>query len=230
MRKLDVKNKILLLDFDGTLVDTEKLAVRVIEEYCVDKNLVSQESTLKNISQSIVGRTWKAAVHEIHQILPPGLLPESFESDLKNRYHSILHEGVEWIPGVREKLMDLRSKALAVVMVTGSSLHEVRTILEAEQNAHCFDLIWTAENYQESKPSPEPFLSAFEKIKQDLWQRTGRLVLPQDVLVFEDSKAGMESAHRAGFSFIQVLHSHPDHFPDDRALLSIRDWRELDWA
>jgi beta-phosphoglucomutase-like phosphatase (HAD superfamily) len=61
----------------------------------------------------------------------------------------------------------------------------------------------------------------------NLKKQSGKEISPQDVLVFEDSVAGMESAYRAGFSFVQVLHSHPGMTFDSRALFSIQDWQEI---
>jgi beta-phosphoglucomutase-like phosphatase (HAD superfamily) len=225
--KIEVKNKILLLDFDGTLVDTEKLAIRVIEEYCLGKNLFSQVQSLKNISQSIVGRTWKSAISEMLRLHPLGIDPAELERDLKLLYRNMLVSGVEWIPGVQEKLKELKAASLAMGIVTGSSRDEVELIIDAEGNSHLFDFIWSAENYSESKPSPEPFVTALEKVKKEHLAVEGLQILPHDILVFEDSHAGMESAHRAGMPFVQILHSHPEMLPDPRALATVRDWREL---
>jgi beta-phosphoglucomutase-like phosphatase (HAD superfamily) len=227
MGKIDVRNKVLLLDFDGTLVDTEKLAIQVIEDYCVDKNLISQVGLLKNISRTIVGRTWKSAIEEMIRLHSLDLDAHRAEHELKDRYYQVLNKGVEWIPGVREKLLELKSKALFLGMVTGSSKNEVDVILGAEGNAHLFDQIWSSESYSVGKPSPEPFLNAFEQVRLNLKKQSGKEISPQDVLVFEDSVAGMESAYRAGFSFVQVLHSHPGMTFDSRALFSIQDWQEI---
>jgi len=225
--KIEIKNKILLLDFDGTLVDTEKLAIRVIEEYCLGKNLFSQVQSLKNISHTIVGRTWKSAIAEMLKLHPIGVDPAELEQDLKFLYRKMLISGVEWIPGVQEKLKELRSSVMAMGIVTGSSRDEVDLVIDVEKNAHLFDFIWSAENYSESKPSPEPFLTAFEKVKVAHLPDPLFQVGSSDVLVFEDSHAGMESAHQAGFPFVQILHSHPNMHPDPRALATVKDWREL---
>ncbi len=227
MGKINVKDKILLLDFDGTLVDTEKLAMSVIEEYSLEKNLVSQVQSLKKVSQSIIGRTWQSAIREMVLNHFVGVDAAMLESELKKRYREKLNLGVEWIPGVHEKLKELRSSSLSMGIVTGSSKDEVEIILGAEGNTHLFDFIWTAEDYSESKPHPEPFLSAFEKVKQSLEGGNSQQWLPADVLVFEDSLAGMEAAHRAGFPFVQILHSHPEMPADPRALVTVRDWREI---
>lgn len=227
MGKINVKDKIVLLDFDGTLVDTEKLAISVIEGYCVEKNLVSQVQSLKKVSHSIIGRTWQAAIREMVLNHFAGVDAMELETELKKRYREELVSGVEWIPGVHDKLKDLRAHSLSMGIVTGSSRDEVEIILGAEGNTHLFDFIWTAEDYSESKPHPEPFLTAFEKVKQGFDRELSQKWLPTDVLVFEDSLAGMEAAHRAGFPFVQILHSHPEMASDPRALVTVRDWREI---
>lgn len=227
MKTIDAKNKVLLFDLDGTLVDTEKLAMTVIADYCVEKKLFSQEAPLKNISELIVGRTWKSAIRDFLSIYSLALDPDQLEADLKAKYRQQLNAGVEWIPGVIEKLSQFRSKAYFMGIVTGSSRDEVDIILKAHGAESWFDQIWAAENYAEGKPSPIPFLTAFQEISNRAKDSSGYEVHAHDVLVFEDSIAGMESSSQAGFPFVQVLHAHPSLQHDQRALMSIQDWREL---
>ena len=227
IKKIDVKNKILLFDLDGTLVDTEKLGEKVLREYFVDKKLFEQPETLNHISKMIVGRTWKSAVKDVIQTYSLSLDPERFEQDLKSHYRKLLLTGVDKIPGVRQKLPEFKAKSLFMGIVTGSAKDEVDVILNAEGLDTFFDQIWSSEFYPESKPSPSPFLTAFGETQNHMRSASGFEVSPSDVIVFEDSIAGMESAARAGFSFIQVLHAHPGIKPDPRALFSIQDWNDL---
>lgn len=227
IKKIDVKNKVLLFDLDGTLVDTEKLGEKALAHYCVDKNIFSDEDTLKKISKLIVGRTWKSAVQEIIETHQLSLDPTHFEQDLKTHYRNLLQLGVELIPGVHEKLSEFKAKSNFMGIVTGSARDEVDVILNAEGLTHLFDRIWSSEHYAESKPSPSPFLTAFEQAQNLMRSASGLEIRPEDIIVFEDSIAGMESAHRAGFSFIQVLHAHPEMRLDPRALFSIQDWHDL---
>ena len=226
-KKIDVKNKILLFDLDGTLVDTEKLGERVLREYCVDKKILDQEEDLTKASKLIVGRTWKSAIQEVISLYGLKLDPEQVELDLKKHYQKLLHGGIDLIPGVHEKLAKFKAKSLFMGIVTGSAGAEVDVILNAEGLVSTFDRVWSSETYSESKPSPVPFLTAFGETQSFMRSASGMQILPQDVIVFEDSVAGMESAFRAGFSFIQVLHAHPSASPDPRALLTIQDWHEL---
>jgi beta-phosphoglucomutase-like phosphatase (HAD superfamily) len=227
MKSIQTRNKILLFDLDGTLVDTEKLAMKVISEYCAEKRLFSQDTYLKNVSELIIGRTWGSAIQDMILRYSLSLDPVQFEAELKSKYRQHLSRGVDLVPGVLEKLSELKSSAHFMGIVTGSSRDEVEIILRSKGMESFFDQIWSAENYLEGKPSPMPFLTAFEEIKTRMQSEVGMTIDPQDVIVFEDSIAGMESSSSAGFSFVQVLHSHPLMPLDVRALFSIQDWRDL---
>lgn len=227
-KKISVKNKILLFDLDGTLVDTEKLGELVLEQYCVDKKIFAPTQDLKAIAKAIVGRTWKSAVREIIDTHSLSIDPQEFERDLKIHYRTYLTKGVDLIPGVHEKLAEFKEKSLFMGIVTGSAKEEVEVILNAEGLTRTFDRVWSSEFYPESKPSPSPFLTAFRETENFMRSASGYEIKPEDILVFEDSIAGMESAHRAGFSFIQVLHAHPQMKIDPRALFSIQDWHDLE--
>ncbi len=227
MKKLNVKNKILLFDLDGTLVDTEKLGEKVLEHYCVDHKIFDQVETIKNISKMIVGRTWKSAVQDIIKTYSLSLDPLQFEQDLKAHYRKMIVGGVDTVPGVHQKLLEFKAKSTFMGIVTGSAKEEVDVILNAEGLTRLFDQIWSSEHYLESKPSPAPFLTAFSETKNKMRSASGFELQSEDIIVFEDSLAGMQSAVSAGFSFIQVLHAHPTMKPDPRALFSIQDWNEL---
>lgn len=227
-KKIDVKNKVLLFDLDGTLVDTEKLGEQALTQYCVDKNIFTQPEIIKNISKLIVGRTWKSAVQEIIETHQLSIDPTHFEQELKTHYRNLLNVGIELIPGLHEKLSEFKAKSHFMGIVTGSGKDEVDVILNAEGLTHYFNQIWSSEHYAESKPSPTPFLTAFEQVQNLMRSASGHEIRSQDIIVFEDSIAGMESAHRAGFSFIQVLHAHPEMKIDPRALFSIQDWHDLE--
>ena len=226
-KKIDVKNKILLFDLDGTLVDTEKLGQHVLEQFCVDKKITNLDSEIKQISQMIIGRTWKSAVQEIMQTFTLPFNPIDFEQELKANYKKLLHGGIDLIPGVHEKLAEFKEKSLFMGIVTGSAKEEVEVILKAEGLTQTFNRVWSSEHYPESKPSPSPFLTAFSEAQKFMRSASGYEIRPEDILVFEDSTAGMESAFKAGFSFIQVCHAHPNVKHDPRALFSIQDWHDI---
>ncbi len=215
--QVQIDNKILLFDFDGTIVETEILAREVIENYF--RQLKSSHGS--HFANLIVGKTWKLAVEEMQEEASRlGIhLGETnaLISEFKRRYQKRFEDGVRLIPGFLNWLPEFRKRARFIGIVTGSERIEVESILGAHQIRPFFDKIWGFGDYAESKPHPSPYLTAMKEIGAN----------PAEVLVFEDSKAGMESAYRAGLSWVQVSHETHAKTPDARSALVIRDWTEF---
>lgn len=221
---IDVRGKNLLFDFDGTLVATEGLAKQVIEAYFDQDRFAAQEGFTKNLpfSEMIVGRTWKAATENMvtlaksrgFDIDPPDALVREF----KLRYREKFEKGVQLIPGVLERLPELKSKAKFMGIVTGSERDEVETILKSHGLESFFSRIWAFGDYEHSKPDPSPFLTAMRDLRCD----------PAECLIFEDSKAGMESAFQSKVKWVQVAFEAHAVEPDPRSIGVIKTWDELE--
>ncbi|MBU6153829.1 MAG: HAD family phosphatase [Bdellovibrionales bacterium] len=215
--QIEIDNKILLFDFDGTIVETEILAREVIESYFQQRNSPHGG----RFAELIVGKTWKLAVEEMQKEAEQiGIrLGERDElvAEFKKRYQERFHRGVNLIPGIEKWLPVFRKRARFMGIVTGSDRAEVESILGAHQIRGVFDRIWGFGDYAESKPHPSPYLTALNEIG----------ARPDEVLVFEDSRAGMEAAHRAGLGWVQVSHETHARIPDSRSLCVIRDWNEF---
>lgn len=214
---LEIDGRHLLLDFDGTIVVTEVLARRAITATFLERRIEVPD----DFPQMIVGRTWESAVREMVVTAHASgirLPPEAeLRQDFQGRYHQLFSEGVPLVPGFQERLPELKRRAAFIGIVTGSEHHEVRAILEQWGFLESFDRIWAAGDYAQSKPHPAPYLTALRDLSLE----------PHQAIIFEDSRAGMESAHRAGVGFVQVSHEEHCPDPDPRALCTIRDWREL---
>ena len=78
------------------------------------------------------------------------------------------------------------------------------------------DFELTREDYQESKPDPEPYLTAMDR----------HALKPEDRIVVEDSERGLAAATAAGLRCIVVLGHWTrdgDFSAAERVLQSIRD-------
>ncbi len=88
---------------------------------------------------------------------------------------------------VRETLDALRSREY--LLAIGSSSKNTKLILDRLGLNHYFDAISDGTNIQKSKPDPEVFLKAAEFLG----------VNPEDCLVVEDARAGIDAAVAGGF-------------------------------
>lgn len=79
------------------------------------------------------------------------------------------------------------------IVTTGKKLN-VYEILEFHKIREKFDVIVTGDDIVNPKPNPEPYFRAIEFID----------LLPSQILAFEDSQIGCESALAAGLKVFKV--------------------------
>jgi HAD superfamily hydrolase (TIGR01509 family) len=218
--KLDFKQKVLLFDFDGTIVQTETLARDVVIEYFAEKKLGNESFSLP-FANLIVGRPWKSATElMVGEAKHSGLhLPSAEElyQEFKKRYRERFEKGVKLIPGILDVLPKLKAQAKFMGIVTGSERDEVMSLMNAHGLSPFFERIWAYGDYEFSKPDPSPFLTAMRDVG----------VGPTDCVVFEDSQAGMESAKRAGMPWVQIAHEAHSLTPNHDSQLVLHTWFEL---
>jgi HAD superfamily hydrolase (TIGR01509 family) len=112
----------------------------------------------------------------------------------------ILSSHLELLPGVEYWLSRLHSKGWRQALATSAPRLNVDSILAKLDIGHYFDSIVLAEDVSHSKPHPEVFLLAAQ-----------RLGVPRErCIVVEDSPAGIEAARRGGICSIGVSSSNMD--------------------
>ena len=105
--------------------------------------------------------------------------------------------------GVLETLQELRSRGL--LLGIGSSSKNTKLILSRLGLADFFDAVADGTEISHSKPDPEVFLLAAEKLG----------VSPAESLVVEDADAGIEAAKAGGFSPVKLVNSSRENYSRD---------------
>lgn len=100
-------------------------------------------------------------------------------------------------PGVDTLVDGLRARGLRLAMVTGTSRVNVQN--HFHQWTQKFDAIVTADDVQRTKPDPEPYLKALEKLG----------LRPEECLVVENAPLGIQSAKAAGLRVVAVTSTNP---------------------
>jgi HAD superfamily hydrolase (TIGR01509 family) len=176
----------VLFDLDGTLIDTESIAMtaglRVLAEmgHPVDSAFM----------HGLVGKAEPQTVAILSAALP--LLDiAAFDQRWRQGFQDGMAEGLSLKAGALD-LLTMLSHPMAIV--TSSGRHGAHHKLGLAGIAAHFREVITLDDVSNAKPAPDPYLLAAHKMGVD----------PARCLVFEDSDVGAESAHRAGCVVVQV--------------------------
>jgi len=181
----------LLFDLDGTLVDTESIALETgLAAYAAHGHEVSRAflETLVGTDDTTAERLIRAAI--------PGIDLQAVNQSHAAAFARQVDLGLPLKPGVAELLT---ATGLAAAVVTSSRRASAHRKLAIAGIAGHFAHVVTLDDVAAPKPAPDPYLLAASLFG----------VAPARCLVFEDSEPGAEAAHRAGCVVVQV----PDMVP-----------------
>lgn len=181
----------VIFDLDGTLIDTEKLAMAATIAAFEAMGFPAEPDFLHDL----VGKDLPTG-----ERLIAAKYPQLDLADLDHRVSSAMHtallSGMPLKSGVKELLAQI---ALPKAIATSSSRKgALRKVAQAGLTADFLHLI-TLDDVERAKPAPDPYLLAAKLLG----------VAPARCLVFEDSEVGAEAAHSAGMRVVQV----PDLVP-----------------
>jgi len=185
--------KACIFDLDGVIVDTAKFHFQAWKRLADEEGIPFTEhdnEQLKGISR----------MESLDILLGLG----SRKVDEKSRVEMATRKNewfVEYItamkpdeifPGVKELLEELRKKNYKVGLASSSK--NAGTVLDRLGIASLFDCVVDGTMIKKSKPDPEVFLLAADRLN----------VIPDKCVVFEDAEAGVEAAHRAGMKSVGI--------------------------
>ena len=203
----------LLFDIDGTLVDTDKVHIVAFNETLKPFGLsVDEHFYFRHIS----GRTNPVILAE----LLPDLSPDHHHqlSREKEALFRALADVIEPIPGLMELLDWADEHKIPYAAVTNAPRENAEMVIKALNAWHRFETVVIAEELEHQKPHPLPYLTGLKKLNGD----------PTRTVAFEDSRAGVTSAHAAGLSVIGLTTSlSADSLIEAGATLGAPDYRDM---
>ncbi len=176
-------------DNDGVLVDTERLYFQASQEILKETGIVLEEKQFQNISLKEGRSVFDLALEK--GVLQPEV--DRLREVRNRRYTELLTRGIHILDGVRETLDRLRGKMSHAVVTSSRRIH-FDTMHSHTGLLPYFDFVLTSEDFQRSKPDPEPYLRALV--------RSG--LRPEECLVIEDSERGLHAAMAAGIHCIVI--------------------------
>ena len=188
------KPKALLLDLDGTLLESEKLWLiaeqQVMERYGYAWTPADQHHCLGGPLERVAQyMEMKANGSERSEVIGSQLL--NTVADL------FMTEPLEWRPGAEALVAQAHQLQIPTVIVTASWRSVLDTVMaRMSESVGTFSHSIAGDEVQNSKPHPEPYLCAAISVGVPI----------EDCLAIEDSPTGTQSAVSAGARVVAVEH------------------------
>jgi HAD superfamily hydrolase (TIGR01509 family) len=181
----------LLFDLDGTLIDTESIALETgLAAFAAHGHPVS-----RSFLEGLVGKDDPTA-ETLVRAAYPGIDLDAVTLTHRAAFADRVERGLPLKSGAAELLA---SVTLPCGIVTSSRREGAHRKLGIAGIARSFAHVVTLDDVTAPKPAPDPYALAAALFG----------VSPARCLVFEDSETGAEAAHRAGCVVVQV----PDVVP-----------------
>lgn len=198
-----MQTKCIIFDMDGLMIDSEKLS------YSIIKSIIAEQG--HDVSLDLYAQTigvCRGKAEKLYSNTFPGVDGKQVFQMYFPRYFNALKTGhLEAKPGLIPLLQELDRRGIRRAVASSND----KAIVEASlKNIGVYDRMDAhvyAEMVERVKPSPDLFLKAAALLG----------VKPEECLVLEDSKAGVEAAVAANIPVILI----PDMIPPTEHMLKV---------
>ncbi len=181
--------KALLVDLDGTLVDSEPANAAAYAAALSEHGIILDQQYLL---RRIRGRSWREFLPELIG-QRAGVEPYAV-ARRKQEIYPRLFQQIQLNSALLEMLAGLKGQ-LAIGLVTTASRRAGEAVLEHFRIGHLFDVTVFGEDVARAKPDPEAYALAASRLS----------VSARECLVFEDSDPGVDAARAFGAGVLRWI-------------------------
>lgn len=176
--------KLIILDFDGTIGDTNKIIIDTMQA-------TLRELKLPMRSREECRKTIGLPLREGFRTMM--LLTDEQNEDCFNTYNRIFDENnrnveVEMFPGVKEAIKQWHNAGTIITLASSRGNASLTNFVEQMQLSKYISLILGAEDVELAKPNPYPVLKTLKHFN----------IAPEDTLVVGDMSFDILMGKRAG--------------------------------
>lgn len=190
---------LFLFDFDGLLVDTESLHYKAYQAVIDALGLSLTWSFSEYCQKAQISSPY---LHEQLVVHVPELKKYDWDTLYKAKktaYLDLLSAyPLQLMPGVAPFLEELEQRKMPHAVVTHSPKEQINAICKRLPKLSSIPHWFTREDYQEAKPAPDGYLTA--------WKTLGG----EHPIGFEDSVRGLQSLNAAGITPVLI---RPEYYP-----------------
>lgn len=197
--------KAILFDFNGVIIDDEKLQMQAYQEvfqpYDVPLSEAQYFQALGMDDRTFVRSAFANASRE----LTDDLL-ETIQKDKTEIHRRLLTDDLPLFHGVKTLLQAL-ARDFTLGLVSMANREEIGYIFERARLTPLFSIVVSAEDVNVCKPAPDCYLKGLEKLNEFLQQAGQQQLQAGECLAIEDSPPGIASAHAAGMHTLGVTNT-----------------------
>ncbi|EAW37732.1 HAD family phosphatase [Lyngbya sp. PCC 8106] len=219
--------KAILFDFNGIIINDEPLHERLIEQLLIEENLRAKPEEFK---QFCLGRSDRISLRELLTHRGRVVTDEYLEQLIQRKTQAYCQqmEALEELPiysGVQEFVCKIHAAELKMAVVSGAVRSEIELILNRANIAEYFSVIVAGDDITTSKPDPEGYLFAIERLNQQYPELN---LHPSECLAIEDTLPGIHAAQEAKIAVVGVAHTYPLHMLQRIANWSVDHFSDLE--
>ena len=164
-----------------------------------------------------MGESWFHVCNHFFKVaaIEPNI--DKFNVEFREIYQELLLKELLPSPNVKELLVKLKAKGKRLGVVSSAAPWMVEQILSQLNLAEFFEIVITQEHVKKHKPDPEAYLLALKMLS----------LSGSDVLVFEDSNAGLVAAGKANCDTVAFRHEFNVNNDFGAAIQVIADFAEI---
>lgn len=180
-----MKFKAVIFDMDGVLIDTERYYSQRRETFFGSHRISIEHLTPSDFIGGNMKDIWPRILRENFDEASAVQLQKEYEMFKKSTpmpYNELL------FPDVKPILGFLRQEQVKIGLASSSAMNDINQVLDIHQLRPYFDVILSGNDFKQSKPNPEIYLSALTRLK----------VSAAESLIIEDSENGIKAGKAAG--------------------------------
>jgi HAD superfamily hydrolase (TIGR01509 family) len=180
----------LILDMDGTLLDTESIYVRSWMQAAADLGRPQPEDFL----HKLIGAPGPGFQVLVRERLGPDFPYEEHRARYLALRGEMLAAGIPLKPGAEALIATAEALGLPFAVATAATRDNADSHLARANLRHRFQHVLTRDDVAQAKPAPDVFLAAAAALAAP----------PGQCLAVEDSHNGIRAAHAAGMMAVMV--------------------------
>ena len=200
-----IRAEAVIFDFDGVIVDTEPLHYAAFQRTLEPLGL---HFSWQEYIDTYIGfddrDAFRHAFASQGMPLEPAQLIRLIEQKA-GYFLEVIGSGVPAYPGVLELITYLHTNKFPLAICSGALRSDIDPILDMLGISGLFDVIVTAEDVATSKPDPECYVLAFQRL-QSAFENSFSI---DTAIAIEDTPAGISAAKGAGLRVCAVTNSYP---------------------